>query len=203
MPTSATLFCYDRYFLHHSCNVLKIIQPNMQSLWGSLDNTATEILPFRKEEQSPEQLWVRSFAGDSATQLSKRIKFKGSSASCCSRYGTPFAGYVTWKAPLSPALRAPAGQCVTQPSVAMQVVNYWLLLQCAWETKFTADEKVCKSQGGCQKWENAQIANIDTDRVFVFLQRDVWAKIVEVLNLSERCRARWQELITTGRNCAG
>ena len=119
MPTSATLICYDRYFLHHSCNFLKISQPNMQSLWGSLDNTATEILPFRKEEQSPEQLWVRSFAGDSATQLSKRIKFKGSSASCCSRYGTYFAAYVTWKAPLSPALKAPAGQCVTQPSVAM------------------------------------------------------------------------------------
>ena len=87
--------------------------------WGSLDNTATEILPFRKEEQSLEQLWVRSFAGDSATQLSKRIKFKGSSASCCSRYGTYFAGYVTWKARLPPALKAPAGQCVTQPSVAM------------------------------------------------------------------------------------
>ena len=124
MPTSATLICYDRYFLHHSCNFLKISQPNMQSLWGSLDNTATEILPFRKEEQSLEQLWVRSFAGDSATQLRKWIKFKGSSASCCSHYGTHFAPYVT------PALRAPAGQFVTQPSVAMQVVSYWLLLQC-------------------------------------------------------------------------
>ena len=160
----------------------------MQNLWGSLDNTATEILPFRKEEQSLEQLWVRSFAGDSATQLSKRIKFKGSSASCCSRYGTYFAAYVTWKARLPPALKAPAGQCVTQPSVATQVVNYWLLLQCAWETKFTANEKMCKSQGGCQKCEYAQIANIYTDLVFVLLQQDVWVKIVEVLILSKRCR---------------
>ena len=67
-----------------SCIILaifwKFLSRTMQSLWGSLDNTATEILPFRKEEQSLEQLWVRSFAGDSATQLSKRIKFKGSCA---------------------------------------------------------------------------------------------------------------------------
>ena len=44
------------------------------------------------------------------------------------------------------------------------------------------------SQGGCKKWEYAQIANIYTDIVFVLLQQDVWVKIVEVLILSKRCR---------------
>ena len=73
--------------------------------WAIVQNVSWH-LTNGKWKESLEQLWSCLLAGTSATQLSKRIK--GGSACCCSRCGDHFASYVTWKAPLPPALKTPA-----------------------------------------------------------------------------------------------